>query len=411
MHAIEQTGYLYTNVADVWPSFTLNDVSNNAGSLELAVSGSSHLPAGTFLGGPFTALDGETPWFRVVAECAALPEGAHLQLYTFTAASGAAPYAPATNTPFPGWQSGPMDTAEMIVTSPPGQLFWVGGLLRGGGAATPSVRQIRIEYGRDTYINRLPGIYRADDAGRDFLERFLSLNGSVLGGLDQRITGLSTLLDAFAAPATGFPSWLGWLSGFLAFQLNQGWAESDARAYLAEAFALYGRRGTVGGLKRYLKMYAGVNATIVEPGLGATVWLLGENSTLGISTMLAPGPAGGAIVGSTAILDRSHMLRADDKGASLFDDLAHRFCVQIHCGELKRPGALADARAIVESEKPAHTVAHVCLIQPRMRVGAQARVGIDTVVGDGLPPAQLGIRLDGVTLASQDRDCHKNKEA
>src|SRR5262245_10320636 len=113
MHAIEQTGYLYANVADVWPSFTLSDIAINGGALELAATGAGYLPAGVFIGGPFTALDGATPWFRVTAEVALLPANAHLQLYTFTADSGAAPFAPGTDSPFPGWQAGPMDTAEL----------------------------------------------------------------------------------------------------------------------------------------------------------------------------------------------------------------------------------------------------------------------------------------------------------
>lgn len=129
-------------------------------------------------------------------------------------------------------------------------------------------------------------------------------------------------------------------------------------------------RGTVEGLRRYLKIYAGVNAYISEPALNATVWSLGTNSTLGFTTMLAPASASGAILDSTAFLDGSDLTGpADPFGAALFDNVAYRFCVAINAGELTRPGALAAARAVIEREKPAHTVCELCIIQPRMRVG------------------------------------------
>jgi len=115
---------------------------------------------------------------------------------------------------------------------------------------------------------------------------------------------------------------------------------------------------------------------------------------LGFTTMLAPSHAQGAVLDSTATLDRSYLTRTEDFGAALFEDVAHRFCVKIYCAELTRSGALEDAKAVIEREKPAHTVCHVCVIEPRMRVGVQARVGIDAIVAEGPEPAHLGMKLD-----------------
>ena len=99
--------------------------------------------------------------------------------------------------------------------------------------------------------------------------------------------------------------------------------------------------------------------------------------------MLAPGPAQGAAVGMSATLDQSHLTTADNFGGALFDDVAHRFCVHVYCAELRHPGTLDTARAVLEREKPAHTEYHLCVIEPRMRVGAQARIGIDAIVAQG----------------------------
>ena len=80
----------------------------------------------------------------------------------------------------------------------------------------------------------------------------------MLGELEETISDLPSLFDPFSAPNGDFPSWLSWLSSWLAFDLNQAWSEDETRRFLAEAFDLYGKRGTVEGLRRYLKIYAGV---------------------------------------------------------------------------------------------------------------------------------------------------------
>jgi hypothetical protein len=188
------------------------------------------------------------------------------------------------------------------------------------------------------------------------------------------------------------------LAGWLAFDLNERWEEAQTRAYLAQAFDLYGQRGTVAGLRRALKIYAGVAAHVYEPAQQTSLWTLGENSTLGFTTMLAPAEAQGAVLDTSATLDRSHVTRGEAFGAPLFEDLAHRFCVQVYSADLASPDALEDVRATIEREKPAHTAYHLCLIEPRMRVGVQARVGIDAIVAAGPPPAEVGLRLGGGAL-------------
>jgi len=406
MQATAPTGFLYLNAANLWPSFALQSMTIDArGVLHLAATGGQYALTGLFMGGPFQALDGDTPWYRFTLHPAALPPATHIQLFTWTDEAGTPPFAPATNTPFPGWQAAPRDALQAVIFNAPARRLWIGGVVRSDGTATPSIAQIRIDYGRDTYMKYLPALYRADPISRDLLERFLSLGETALGGLRHEIVALTRLFDPAAVPDRGYPSWLAWLCGWLAWQLDQNWTQAQAREYLAEAFRLYSRRGTLEGLRRYLKIYAGVNAVIWELALSATVWSLGQNSTLGITTMLAPNSAAGAILDSTALLDGSALTTPRDCfGAALFDDVAYRFCVAINAGELMRPGALAAARAVIAREKPAHTVCEICIIPPRMRVGSQCRIGIDTIVG-APHEAQVGARLDHRALAVNDHLC------
>ena len=304
MLATAPTGFLHLNAANLWPSFALQNIAIGAdGALRLTAASGVYASTGVFMGGPFQALDGKTPWYRFTLEIDSLPSGTHLQIFTWTGDSGSPPFAPLSNNPFPGWQPAPRDALDGVIFNAPAREVWIGGVVRSDGSTTPVIPQIRLDYGRDTYLKFLPGIYRSNPASTDLLERLLSLSQTALGDLRGEITGLTSLFNPAAAPYRGYPSWFGWLSGWLTWQLNQNWSEEQARDYLAGAFRLYSLRGTVEGLRLYLKIYAGVNAYIYEPAVNSSIWLLGTNSMLGFTTMLAPASPSGAILDATAILD------------------------------------------------------------------------------------------------------------
>jgi len=405
---IEEAGYLYVNLGNEWPGVQLTPALENAGGfLRLRPAGSGFETGGAFLAGPFQVSDQPVSWFRVEArlgEPAGSPAApVHVRFFTFSSPGPPAPWNPAGESPFsdPGWSAAPGNALDFHANVPPGQRFFLGGVLRGDGNASPQIEQIRIFHGRDTYARFLPPIYREDAAARDFLERFLSIGQSVFGGIEDRIGDLPLLFDPYASPHGDPPSWLTWLSGWLTFVLDEHWTDAQAREYLAQAFQLYGLRGTLEGLRRYLKIYAGVNAHIEEAAQQTYIWSLGQAGMLGFSTMLAPGPLQGAVLDASATLDQSHLTTGAEFGAALFEDVAHRFCVRVYCGELTRPGLLETVRAVIDREKPAHTEYELCVIGPQMRVGIQARVGIDSIVAAGPRGAATGKPLgDGVLAAS-----------
>ena len=398
------SGFFHVNDGNQWSGFQFHDLEvTDNGSVKLAPAiGGGLARRGVFRGGPFETQTGSSVWYRLQLTADAIPDGAYIELFTLTNESGDPGYDPGGDVPFPqaDWKPVPRNELDALILNGPGRQLWIGGILRGDGQRSPAIHQLRVDYGRDTYLQFLPAIYRDDDAKRDLLERFLSLHSSVLGGLEDRIALLSGLFDPHAAPAGESPSWLSWLAGWLAFDLDESWSEADLRAYLAHAFELYGRRGTIEGLRRYLEIYAGVHARIEEPAAFGGIWSLGENAPLGVSTRLAPAYAQGAVVGASATLGQSHLASGEDMGAALFEELAHQFCVHVYRAELRGPGALANVRAVIEREKPAHTQFHVRVIEPAMRVGVQACVGVDTVIAAGPPQMQLGMRLDGAVLAA-----------
>ena len=86
--------------------------------------------------------------------------------------------------------------------------------------------------------------------------------------------------------------------------------------------------------------------------------------------MLAAAPPDGAVVGVDAIVDQSTLTGGIESGAPLFDDLAHRFHVAVVPDAGRDVSTLdADLRAVVDAEKPAHTVYTLCIAGPRARVG------------------------------------------
>jgi phage tail-like protein len=269
---------------------------------------------------------------------------------------------------------------------------------------------MRVEFDHQTYLHHLPAIYRNNVQCGDFLARFVSLFESFFGDMEAAISTLPGLFDPTAVPEEFLP----WLAGWLALELDEDWDEEAQRKAIAEAFERYAQRGTVEGLRHALHLSAGVNAVIQEPILNAAWWGLPamatptcppeapgsgapeaswqatEDSILGFTTMLAPAHAQGAVVGTTATLDQSHLITNEDFGVPLFEDVAHQFSVQVYRGQVKCAETLPQVRVMIEREKPAHTSYHLCILEPRMRIGFQARVGIDTVVAGPLPAMMSG---------------------
>ena len=122
---------------------------------------------------------------------------------------------------------------------------------------------------------------------------------------------------------------------------------------------------------------------------------------LGFTTGLASAEPQGAVAGVTAVLDQSHLITDQQLSAPLFEAVANQFAVLVYPSDVECSARFAQLTAAIEAEKPAHTAYHLCVIQPRMRVGFQARLGIDTVVSGPALPTPLGTEesAGGLVLA------------
>lgn len=357
-------------------------------------------------------------WNRLHATIG-LPAGSHVHFFAFTGARAAPPPRPSADGRFGApWRAIGSDVTDFfidLVGNAKQEALWLGARFTNDLQGTPALSQARVDFDQTSYLQALPVIYRESLEHGNFLQRYLSLFESFFDELEAKTNGLPGLLDPSATPQDA----LRWLAGFLALPIPEVQQEKAQRESIAGAFARYARRGTVAGLRETLREEAGVRALIDEPlqALGwwglpapsvscrpgeAGAWSDGADSILGFNTVLAQAEPQGAVIGSTATLDHSQLITQDEFGTPLFEGAAYRFLIRLYPGDLHCAGTLEAVRAIVEREKPAHTLYDLCVIESGLRVGYQASLGIDTLLGGGpVEPRPLG---DGaLVLGGQPR--------
>jgi phage tail-like protein len=365
--------------------------------------GAAFVRQGIAWGGPFGGFTNLTKAWHRLAATMELPTDAHSQFFVHTGDDPAVP--PPVNPagpdhfPAPAWTPGPPDLAQHLLDVPDAKLAWVGMRLGGEGTTSPAVEQVRLEFDNGTYLDHLPAIYREDAAADAFLPRYLDLVESVFGEVEDETRGLGRLLDPAAAPAP----FLAQLARWLALPVSGDWDEAELRAAVAAAYAEAAASGTARGLRAALRRYVGVDALVEEPVTQTAWWALAgedgpeaerETSVLGVTTVLAAAEPQGAVLGSSATVDRSHLIEGVDYGAPLFEGVAYRFTVRLYQGGSYSEQRRRAVEAVLEREQPAHTEHLVCRVEPRLTVGMQSRVGVDAIVG-GEP---LPTRLDGDAL-------------
>lgn len=309
------------------------------------------------------------------------------------------------------------------VMLPGGRFLWLRVTAATADATvSPTLTQLQARTGGAEYLDHLPLVYRQDpdqpgltEALLDtldplafptgdlaylqamyartppqgpFLPRLLELVRSQLGDLEMVVGDLPALFDPATAPAAS----LGWLASWLGFELpprlRDGEHPDEVRQLLLQLFDRYRWRGTPRGVSDMVELFAGVRPRIFEEYRARPLWLLGD-VPLGFGTGLPDRDLEGVLVGSS-VVGETGPEDPDTLGAAVFASTAHRFDVIVppHCG--LDDGTRRLITSVVAAERPAHTAFHVCFTEPRMRVGLQARVGVDAIVARGPDPMALG---------------------
>lgn len=272
---------------------------------------------------------------------------------------------------------------DCLVRSEPGRYLWLRLTLRSDGVETPTLSKAQIYFPRATSLQYLPATYSEDPDSRDFMERFLSIFDTLRDKIARQVTDIASYFDPGAVPIgqTSQQDFLQWLASWLGLTLDRHWPEEKRRELLRNAYRLYELRGTPEGLRMHIRLYMDIDPLIIEH-FKLRRWLFLDTARLGST---------GALWGD-AVMDRLQLdkhaqigsFQLIDSGDPQHDPFyrdAHQFTVVVPLRKASDATQQQTLQRIINMAKPAHTQHNLRLIEPRFRIGTQAMLGIDTVIG------------------------------
>lgn len=131
--------------------------------------------------------------------------------------------------------------------------------LHRGGEDAPVLRNVTLNYPRPSYLRYLPAAYQNDSAGREFLERFLSIFEYEIYDLEEIIARVPVFFDPSRAPERFVP----WLAEWVSLDLYQLLREKN-REYILRAMEFYRQKGTVNGLASLVSFLTGKECCVKE---------------------------------------------------------------------------------------------------------------------------------------------------
>ena len=317
---------------------------------------------------------------------------------------------------------------DCLLRSAPGRFLWLKLVFHGNRTATPRLECIRVEFPRISLRRYLPGVFGAEPVAADFTDRFLAVFDRGFRDIEHQIDGQARLLDPLSAPSGSSQDgkdFLSWLGSWIGVGSERNWPVGLRRRLLKEAGKLFSRRGTLGGLRRYLELYLGLEphqrrcpsspdyrpCTTEAPHAWEPPQLILEHFKLRRWLFLGHGRLGDqARLWGEAILDRCRVggptalgqtrlgqLRitgAETPKRDAFNIYAHRFSVFVPACFSRTAEQRKGLERLVETEKPAHTTHQIIYVEPRLRIGIQSMIGFDAVIG----AYPVGVTLDETPL-------------
>jgi phage tail-like protein len=359
-------------------------------------------------------LDGRVPrlvWDRVEVEADALPPGTAVRVCTRTSERESPPSdddAPWSEPHRLVGGDGDQEGMDVAVLSAPGRYLWVRLELE-GGSATPSVRAVTAGFPRRGIVDYLPAVFREQDQDTRFLERFVGALEQTWAPLEDAAAGF----DRQLRPETATPAMLAFLASWLDQPLEPEWGAAARRRAVAHAADHLFLRGTPRGVQAALRLHLAARRGVDPERLRGQPFIW-EHFRSRRPARADAGGAAGALFGSEVL--RRLRLGTSALGDATLRDLgaphtdavsvhAHRFTVFVPRALAPGPDDVAALQAVLRREQPAGAVGDVVIVEPRMRLGAQATLGVDTTLGI-YPTARLAAAGDGDAEAARlDYDC------
>lgn len=332
------------------------------------------------------AIDSGIPrcrWHRVRID-AEVPPGTSLELAVSTHEEAQpVPQAPpliqdgewtgfASGAPHPSdWYEAQLGALDFVVDQPPGRYLFVRLRLKGDGARSPVVHRIRLDFPRQTSFDRLPAVYHDNPAAVNFGERFLALFDAAVEDIDRVIERYPALLDVDGVPGELLP----WLGTFLGVAMDGAWSADQRRAILKAVPDLYRRRGTPGGVGRALELVLGAKPAIVETALGRPWGAVGASR---IEAVRLFGRAAVRLRAGRSRLGAAPVWSIGNPDHDPLNGASFRF--QVMLPQAADEAMRAQAARVVESQKPAHSVASLRHGGGGLVIGLGTGIGIDTAL-------------------------------
>jgi phage tail-like protein len=373
-----------------------------------------------------TALAGgtdDTGWHRFSIRLERFPPGSRLLVRTLTANGTAIGGRDPSTIEADGWDLAlraaaplqPADPQEGLqqdgwVPSPPGRYLWLRLELAGTGHATPAVTRIDVRYDGPMPADLLPPVFREDQEGARFLNRFLDLPAAEFERIEAGLAERGRIVD----PRLATPEDLSRLARNLGVVLEETWDEADRRRLLTGARRELTRRGTPAALRAQLAAVLAAVSGHDSPRLAGfprllegfrerRVLRLGRGTPrVGEAVPIwcqRDGP--GARLGTPVREGEARLAGPGDEATSDLRAFAHRVHIFVPAAFLRDQDALDAFERAIRREKPTHVVHELHRVRAGVIVGRQSTLGLDTILGDrrpvrlgdGAPGPRSGARL------------------
>ena len=278
------------------------------------------------------------------------------------------------------------DNPDCLVQSLPGRYLRVQVKLKTNGILSPLLRSVQIGFPRASYLQYLPAVYQEDDQSRVFLDRFLRIFQTTFDGMDKTLDNMWTRFDPLSVP----DSWFSWLAAWIALPINPFWTDQQRRAALKSAGQLYPLRGTPSGVTQLIAQYSGVNVRLIEHYRLRQLIILADQpdagTALGMGTRLWSRDYYQRLqVGVYSQVGYFELTGEPEPDIEPLAWGANEFTVFFDCDPYQVSATQNNVSQVVEREKPAYTKANYAPVFPRMRVGVQSTLGVDTRIGEYTP--------------------------
>jgi phage tail-like protein len=376
-----------------------------AATSNIQVKGALHATgAGTYRS---TAFDSRLPgcrWDRLHFDVKlAAGAGIAFSAYTSDADRGDAAMAVLDDADWTPWMwatvNGPFDgVTDALIRAAQGRYLWLRIALIGRTHAPAELRFVDISYPRSTSLRMLPAVYSTDGGGRDVNERLLALFDGMRDGVKDEIRLLASVIDPRTTSAAAKRDFLDWLAGWFGLEVFRAWPEHRRRAVIGRAGELFRRRGTPDGIKLFAELALGLRVEILE-GFADRHWWFAGGGGLGCAILFGPDIAGRAMLDGTDVLSRKTIDSVPSPYLDPFASRANRMTVLVAYRGEPSADDVTMLRALIDAQKPAHVAACIAIVDADLRLGVQARLGLDSIVGAlrapdilaGTAPPRLGV--------------------